>query len=597
MSTQITTQNHTEYQAPVHYPTFNKQKKWKQLQEQAKKEKKESIELLSEKNSRNISSVNKSGRKSPQSKFIFTQKPHDEKKSTTLIKPKSILTMDELEQINTHTNTHDTHGYSRSSSISPISSISISPEPVFEKYEEITNTTKPSNINPELNSKPNSRPNSRTNSRTNSRQKSSTSPVELSPQFYTPSKMEYHLVPISPELITSRSVSISPESMSPVSISPSPMTPMTPVSLFAHKYNLHKHIINTLKELVFHHSSLICGAFNSQQFIINEYYKVFQGYILSYELYNNMKFTSQHIHTLFMDETISPESKLRLDLQMSMEILTTSDKMNSFIDSINQYFTNVMSPSPYKIEHINRGNIKTIIEQSHDLHLYSQNHDGNEIFLHIVKISIPEYPIVFEVRFLILDNEKSKVDKSYVIPLSIPEGLYDAEHLHITNNGHDVYHSHYSSSSIEYNVNNINMKRVSLMPKLNDYDYTKMAKYINKMMPIPSNPSNSVNPYNYEFDIFNILHKKSDFWLTNKNKEEHIPHSCEKCNVEISTNARYVITKCCHKKYHIECMEMNYYPYGDSINPYSYLVCDCSFTIIDENSCNSRLLLALYRNY
>jgi len=615
MSTHVAAQNHPDYQssapapAPAQYSMFNKQKKWKQLQEQAKKEQKESIELLSEKRNSNTSSVNKSGRHSPQSKFIFTekiQKPHDEKKPVTQIKP--ILTMEELEKINaiTHTHTH-THGRSRSPSISPVSNISISPEPVlYEKYEQITNTTPDSSSNPnsKTNSRKSQRPNSRTNSRTiqrtNSRQKNSHSPIEIPPQLYTPPQKEYHLVPISPELITSRQVSMSPESItlgsiSPVSISPTPMTPMTPVSLFEHKYNLQKNIINTVKELVFQHSALICGAFNSQQFVINEYYKAFQSYILSYEVYNNMKFTNQHITNLFMDESVNPESKPRLDLQSFMEILTTVDKMNSFIDSINQCFTNVMCP--YKIEHINRGNIKTIIEQSHDLQFYSQNHDGNEIFLHIVKISIPEYLIVFEVRFLILDNEKRKIDKNYIIPLQIPEGLYDAEHLHITNNGHDGYHSNYSSSSIEYNVNNINMKLVSLMPKLNDYDYTKMANYIKKMMPIPSIPTTNENPYNYEFDIFNTIHKKSDFWLSNKNKEEHIPHSCEKCNVEITTNARYVIAKCCHKKYHIECMEMNYYPQCNSIYSYSYLVCDCGCSIIDENSCNSKLLIALYRNY
>ena len=621
----------------VQYPMFNKQKKWK-LQEQAKKEKKESIDLLTEKSSSNKSSVNKSGRHSPQNKFIFTQKKQTEKKPNTIIKP--ILTMYELEKMNKteHDNTYD-NTHESSTSNSPTSSISISPEPIFEKYEKYENDDNDNdddddynvtNASPEpellLNTsssipitipitrphpRPNprsiqrispTRPNSRSSQRPNSRQKNSNSPIEIEIDIDILPKKEYHLVPIT-------SVSVSPTPRSSVSVSPTPMTPVTPVtpmspvSLYTYKYNLHKNIINTIKELVFQHSALICGAFNSQQFVINEYYKMFQSYILSYQLYNNMKFTSQQINNLFMDEAISPESKIRLDLQNYLEILTTSDKMNSFIDSINKSFTNIICSC--KIEHINRGNIKTIIEQSHDLHFYSQNHDGNEIYLHIVKISIPEHSIVFEIRFLILDNEKLKLDKSYVIPLYIPEGLYDAEHLHVTNNGRDVYHSQYSSSSIDYIVNNINMKHVSLMPKINDYDYTKMAKYIKKILPIPSIPTTTESSYNYEFDIFNTIHKKSDFWLSNKNKEEyqehnqeHIQeHACQKCDVVISTNARYVIAKCCYKKYHIECMEMNYYPQYDGIHTYSYLVCDCGCSIIDENSCNSRLLIAFYRNY
>jgi hypothetical protein len=601
----------------VHYPAFNKQKKWKQLQEQ---------ELLIEKSSSNTLSVNKSGRKSP-SKFSFTQKPKDENKSKSNTLIKHVLTMEELEKIHTHTNTNThTHGLSRSPSpsVSPISSISISPEP-------ITNISKTniSKTNTQQKSKPSAR------QRQRSSQSQSPNPIDIdidsstmtlhkpihkpipsrspsrSPihqqvqvqQTKVQPKQDYHIVPISPEPRQMTPVSISPEprQMSPVPIShgpllmsPVPMSPvpMSPVSLFAHKYNLHTYIITKIKELVFQHSSLICGGFNSQQFVINEFYKAFQYYIISYEHPNNMKFTSQQINYLFIDETISPETKKRLDLQKSIEILTTGNRMNSFIDSINHYFTNVHCP--YKIEHINRGNIKTIVDQAHDLQYYSQNHDGNELFLHIVKISIPEYSIVFEVRFLILENEKRKLDKSYVIPLCIPEGLYDAEHLHIINNGNDVYSIQHSSSTIEFIVNNINMKIVSLMPKLNDYDYTKIAKYIHKLI-----PTSNENPYLYEFDIFNTIHKKSDFLICNKNKEEHEPHSCEKCNINISTNARYVIAKCCHKKYHIECMEMNYYPLIDTrfSFTYSYLVCDCGCTIIDEKSCNSRLLLALFRNY
>ena len=42
--------------------------------------------------------------------------------------------------------------------------------------------------------------------------------------------------------------------------------------------------------------------------------------------------------------------------------------------------------SAYKVEHFNRGNIKTVVDSTHELQNYSQNHDGNEIYLHIVKI-------------------------------------------------------------------------------------------------------------------------------------------------------------------------------------------------------------------
>lgn len=611
MSSQIGNQNHLDYKssAPVHYPVFNKQKKWKLLQEQAKKEQKQSIELLSEKNRSDTLPVNKSGRQSPQSKFVFTQKLKVEKKHVTQIKP--VLTMEELEKMNTHTNTH-THTYenSCSPSISPVSSISISPEP-------ITNISKTNTLQK-------SRPSARQRQR--SSQSQSPNPIDINTSNMTlhkpiPSrspiqqqvqqtkvqpKQDYHIVPISPEprqmspvpmspgpLLMSP-MSMSPVSMSPVPISPGPLlmspVPMTPVSIFAHKYNLHNNIITTIKELVFQHSSLICGGFNSQQFVINEFYKAFHHYIISYEHSNNIKFTSQQLNYLFMDESISPETKKRLDLQKSIEILTTGNRMNSFIDSINHYFTNVYSP--YNIEHINKGNIKTIVDSEHDLQHYSQNHDGNELFLHIVKISIPEYSIVFEVRFLILENEKRKLNKSYVIPLCIPEGLYDAEHLHITNNGNDVYSIHHSSSTIDFIVNNINMDIVSLMPKLNDYDYTKIAKYIKKII-----PTTNENPYIYEFDIFNIFHKKSDFLICNKNKEAQQEHCCEKCTINITQNARYVIAKCCKKKYHIECMEMNYYPLVEVMHLYSYLLCDCGCTIIDETSSNSRLLLALYKNY
>jgi len=618
MSAQVAPQSYSDSQAPAQYPVFNKQKKWKQLQEQAKQEKKESIELLSEKKNGNTSPVNKSGRKSPQTKFIFTQKTQAEKKKP-VIQIKPILTMAELEQMNTHTNdhihthTHDTSN-SRSPSVSPISSISISPEPVFENQVGDTNispvpvtTISKSNVTAKR-----SQQRSSQNQRQSQSQSQSPTPIDIDINLdsssstialhrpiptHRPISQHQHQVQQQHQYLQQQHHYLQQKQQHYrlVPISPAPISPL---EIFSHKYNLQKNIINTLKALVFQHSALICGAFNSQQCVINEYYKAFLNYIMSIELNNinninnNIKFTSQQINNLFMDEFINPETKLRLDLQKSMEILTTGDKMYSFIDNVNKSFMNAMCA--YKVEHNNRGNMKSIVDSTHELQNYSHNHNGNEIYLHIVKISIPEHYILFEVRFLILDNEKRKTNKNYVIPLTIPEGLYDAEHLHLTNNGNDVYSIQHSSSSIEFIVNNINMKIVSLMPKMKDYDYTKMAHYIKKII-----PTTIESPYIYEFDIFNTIHKKGDFWLSNKNKEEPTPHSCEKCNVDISTNARYVIAKCCHKKYHIECMEMNYYPLIDTrfSHTYSYLVCDCGCSIIDENSCNSRLLLALYRNY
>ena len=140
------------------------------------------------------------------------------------------------------------------------------------------------------------------------------------------------------------------------------------------------------------------------------------------------------------------------------------------------------------------------------------------------------------------------------------------------------------------------MKIVSLLPKLNDYDYTKISKYIFEIM-------SCHNDYMFEFDIYNTIHKKSDFWICNLQKEKYATKDkkidkkykllCNKCNVIINKNTKYVISKCCNKEYHIECMEMNYY----LKDLYSYLVCDCGHTSIDENYCNSKLLMALYKNY
>ena len=611
MQSQTPSQQQYSNTGAVQYPVFNTQKKWK------RRELKASTELCVE--SKNVSNGNidikypvnkpniKNYTKSPtnsQSKFIFMPKEKE-----TKITP--ILTMAELEQIQFNSASNSArhsytnrriHSRSRSASNSPVSNISISPEPLHITTSSIST----SNI-------------------VNISQSPSQSPIPILSESTMGIGMNMHMtMPMGmsrPNPIPRPSICPSPSpipqpieqihhieqiSMSPVPMSPVPMSPvpMSPVSLFNHKYNLHKNLINTIKALVFQNSCLICGIFNSQQFIIDEYFKTFLNYIMYYEFHNNIKFTSQQINNLFMDESFSPETKQRLELQNSIEILTTVNRMKPFIDSITQYFGNTMQNTipTYKVEHINKGNIKNLIDQTNDLQIYFNTHNDMELYLHIVKISIPEHNVIFEIRFLILDNEKTKIDKSYMISLYIPRGLYHAENLHITNNGNDMYDIQHSSSSINYIINNINMKIVSLMPKINDYDFKKISKYVLQIM------NTNSNFCIYEFDFFNTMHKKSDFWLCNKNKEENAvqdtqapqtihdtTHVCNKCNINISTNAKYVISKCCHKKYHIECMEMNYYPNINIKN--SYLLCDCGFSCIDENECNSKLLIALYKNY
>ena len=355
-----------------------------------------------------------------------------------------------------------------------------------------------------------------------------------------------------------------------------------------HVYNTHLHIINIIKHLVFRNSSLICGYFNSKQLTIDEYTKSFMHQIKSYQQINNVNFTDEQIIDLFMNELVLPETIKRLQLQSSMDILISHSNFINFINNTQTYF-NPSVKQNYKLEFINKGKLKDNIDKTNDLNLY--NMDGNEIFLNMIKISELKYNISFEIHFIVLYNDKSLADQSYIIPLNIPYGLYNTEDLHITNNGHDEICIQNSSSSMTYIVNNKNMNIISIMPKLNDTDYTKLALYILQVM-------TTNNTYLLEFDIFNTIHKKSDFWLTNKNTENDPTgvlncNKCTKCTINISKNTKYVISKCCHKEYHIECMEMNYY----TIDHYMYLVCDCGCAIIDENNCNDNLLLALYKHY
>jgi hypothetical protein len=389
-------------------------------------------------------------------------------------------------------------------------------------------------------------------------------------------------------------------------------------SFSKYQYYSHLKIINILKNLVFQNKGLICGSFNSQQLIINEYTKSFMNQIKFYNTtnnFNNFNVTDEQINNLFTNDLILPETKERLKLQLSMEILISYSNFISFIDTMKHYFDNDISVKTYyKLEYINKGNMKDNIDKSNDLYLYNTN--GNQIYLYIVKIFDIIYNTIFEVKFIVLYNEtvekdakgensdkdkdKDKDKDNNPIALCIPPGLYQSEHLHITNNGNDVLNIQYSSSSLEYIVNNMNMKIISLLPKLNDYNYTKISKYIYEIM-------KCYNEYLFEFDIYNTIHKKSDFWLCNVQIEKEpkintVTHTerskynilyCNKCNIVISKNTKYVIAKCCNKEYHIECMEINYY----QSDFYTYLLCDCGCNSIDENSCNNRLLMALYKNY
>jgi hypothetical protein len=368
-----------------------------------------------------------------------------------------------------------------------------------------------------------------------------------------------------------------------------------------YKYYAHINIINILKYLVFNNIAIICGTFNSSQIIIDEYTKIFMKEINSYEISNNIKFTNEQINNLFVNENIYSETMNRLNLQSTMDIVISKVNFITFLKSFKYYFKNDVQ---YNIKYINKGNIKNNIDKDNDLHIYNTN--GSIINLYVINISNQQYNINFETNFIVLENDNS-------VPLKIPIGLYNAEHLYIAYNGNNYVSIQYSNSSIDYIINNINMKIISLMPKVNDYDYTKIAKYILEIM---NTSTNSINEYMFEFDIYNTLYKKSDFWITNNtnninklkikdtnskdtnskdtnSKDTENNKICSKCDIHIINNSKYVISKCCINAYHIECMEMNYYQH----NGYNYLVCDCGCSSMDINSCNSRLLCALYTHY
>ena len=373
--------------------------------------------------------------------------------------------------------------------------------------------------------------------------------------------------------LESESTNITPVSslVSSLVSSPDSILPENTKYIYKHIYLAQLKIINILKCLVFQNMSLICGYFNSEQLMINEYTKYFMCQIKHYQTLNNEIFTSEQIEDLFLNESIYPETKNRLNVQSAMDILISYPNFIHFINNLKTYFQ-----SNYKLEYSTKGNYQ---------------------FSNIVKIFDCINNINFEVQFIVLFNETEN-GIAKIVPLQIPYGFYNLENLYLTNDGCDKFAIQYSSSSLTYIINNLTMKNISIMPMLNDSDYTQLAKYVLYLLQINDhnnynnyNKYNEYNEYMYEFDIFNTIHSKSDFWLTNKNTS-YTSCKCCKCNTNINKNTKYVISKCCNKEYHIECMEMNYSRKGF----YTYLMCECGSDSIDENNSNSKLLIALYKN-
>jgi hypothetical protein len=350
-------------------------------------------------------------------------------------------------------------------------------------------------------------------------------------------------------------------------------------------------MINILKQYVFLYKAMICGSFNTHYIKINEFIVGFYNAVKQYELCHHIKCSYEEINNLFTNKNFSPETMIRMDLPNTMDILITKDFLQHFLNSIktifeqNTYNFNHNFKTNYKIEYVDKGYIKDNCDANNELKSYT--HHGNKLSLYVVKIIEPVYNNMFELHFIVFENEKTKTEPSYIIDLHIPYGLYSVEHLYLTNNGYDAFHMQYTKSSLDDIYYKIKNNIVSLFPKYNDNDYIQLSKYVFALF-------KKLNKSNYmlEFDMFNKTHSKSDFIITNKEILNNFT-KCNKCNFCISKNSKYVISKCCSKFYHIECMEFNYY----NNNTHSYLSCDCGFYKIDENSCNSKLLCALYKHY
>jgi len=371
-------------------------------------------------------------------------------------------------------------------------------------------------------------------------------------------------------------------------------------------YNSKCYIINTIKALVFQNYAFISGDFNTQQFTIAKHIDKFTTLITNYEKNNNIKLTHDKIYNLFIDESIFPETNKRLQLQKSMDILINKNKFINFIKDIKSYFFN----SNYKLNYENKGNFK-----NSDLKNTILFENDIDIYLHIINIIDLINNTSFKINLLIMENKKKENDSNYVLPLNIPYGLYNSEHLYITNNGNDSLNNQYGKSTIQDIKDNIDKHIISLIPKINDMNYDKLVKYAYNSITSLS----SENKYMFEFDLLinkinnsyynkesnenkkketyylQNTHKKSDFLLTNKLVSKD--SLCVKCDGCINTTSKYVIAKCCKKLYHIECMDMNYIPNIYYKNIHSYFICDCGFSNNDYFNCNTDLLHKLYIDY
>lgn len=380
------------------------------------------------------------------------------------------------------------------------------------------------------------------------------------------------------------------------------------VSININSYNSKCYIITTIKAIVFQNYAFISGDFNTQQFIIAKNIDKFTTLITNYEKNNNnnIKLAHDQIYNLFIDESIFPETNKRLQLQKSMDILINKNKFLNFIKDIKSYFYN----NNYKLNYENKGNFKNSALKNNILFEADIN-----IYLHIITIIDLVNNNSFKLNLLIMENKKKENDSNYVLPLNIPYGLYDSEHLYITNNGNDTLNIHYGKSTIQNIKNNIDENIISLIPKVNDMNYDKLVKYAyNNITGLSSE-----NKYMFEFDLLinkinnsyynkesnennqketyylQNTHKKSDFLLTNKLVSKD--SLCVKCDGCINTTSKYVIAKCCKKLYHIECMNMNYIPNIQYKNIHSYFICDCGFSNNDYFNCNTDLLHKLYIDY
>lgn len=374
---------------------------------------------------------------------------------------------------------------------------------------------------------------------------------------------------------------------------------------YNNKYTNKLYIIKIIKHLVFQYDSLILGSFNSLELSINKVTKEFNDYIKQYEKTNNVKLSDNNIYKLFLDDTIFPKTNKRLILQNSMDIIIHKHNIIEFIEGLKYYFTNSDNNNNYSISYLKKGKINEINKNNIVVCKYT----NIDIYVYTITDLINNF--IFKINFIIIEN-KLKINKTIELPLVIPYGLYNSEHLYITNDGNDKFEMAYGNSSCSYICDNIDNNIVAIMPKYNDVNYNNLCSYIINMMKLlPEN-----NLYIFEVDLLinshiilqnfenynNInqkslihnIHKKSEFWISNRILSKDV--LCVMCDSNISKNSNYVIAKCCDKIYHIECMELNYIPTIHNVSSNYNFICDCGFITIDYNNCNSTFLHNFYIN-